>query len=249
MSDNDGDGIPDYYERNGMRIQTGELIYTDPNNPDSDGDGLLDGEEIKHISSPNNIYCFIMKSDPNKKDSDGDGLNDDTELTKTKSKPMYANTEIKPFDSNSFYFQHIGQAWDNVNKIVRSVWIVNGEYENKAINIYKENVDFKNDLLIIDKTDENEINYQIYDSYKYNDYTLMTNTLEALQKYNKKMGRTQWKRTIDGLRHEWAEHNLLYLIPFESIKEPAQHADLDQFAKGTPLGLDGFSFYITEDNK
>ena len=38
----------------------------------SDGDGLLDGEEIKHISSLNNIYCFIMMSDPKKKDSDGD---------------------------------------------------------------------------------------------------------------------------------------------------------------------------------
>ena len=68
--DTDGDGIPDRYE-------TGTGIYvsptntgTSPTNPDSDGDGLNDGEEV-------NIY----HTDPNKKDTDGDGWDDLFEIT------------------------------------------------------------------------------------------------------------------------------------------------------------------------
>lgn len=30
----------------GMRLSNGEIIYTDPLNADTDGDGLKDGEEI-----------------------------------------------------------------------------------------------------------------------------------------------------------------------------------------------------------
>ena len=41
---------------------------TDPNNPDTDGDGLSDGEEI-------NTY----NTDPNNPDTDGDGLSDGEE--------------------------------------------------------------------------------------------------------------------------------------------------------------------------
>lgn len=42
---------------------------TDPNNPDTDKDGLLDGDEVK-----------IFKTNPLKADTDGDGVKDGTEI-------------------------------------------------------------------------------------------------------------------------------------------------------------------------
>ena len=57
--DTDKDGVPDVYER---------LYGTNPNNPDTDGDGLTDYEEI-----------YILGTDPLKKDTDGNGINDGDE--------------------------------------------------------------------------------------------------------------------------------------------------------------------------
>jgi hypothetical protein len=54
--DTDADGLTDAYEN--------LVSKTDPNNPDSDGDGVIDGWEI--------IYHF----DPKNQDSDGDGIVD-----------------------------------------------------------------------------------------------------------------------------------------------------------------------------
>ena len=98
LTDSDNDGIPDVFETMGMRTQTGEIIYTDPSDPDCDGDGLLDGAEINSsmcinrdasledmlleyyrkngISKGYNGFYFKMSSDPTKKDSDEDGLDD-----------------------------------------------------------------------------------------------------------------------------------------------------------------------------
>ncbi len=58
--DNDGDYLPD----------AAEAAYgTDPNDPDTDGDGLWDGEEI-----------ITYGTDPNQVDTDGDGLSDYVEV-------------------------------------------------------------------------------------------------------------------------------------------------------------------------
>ena len=45
------------------------VYFTDPNNPDTDGDGLLDGEEV-----------FDYNTYPNNPDTDGDGYNDGFEV-------------------------------------------------------------------------------------------------------------------------------------------------------------------------
>ncbi|MFH1356390.1 MAG: S8 family serine peptidase, partial [bacterium] len=58
--DADSDGLTDYEEG---------LLGTDPNNPDTDGDGLSDGDEV-------NTYG----TNPLDTDTDGDGLDDNVEL-------------------------------------------------------------------------------------------------------------------------------------------------------------------------
>ena len=73
------------------RLSTCEIIYTDPLNADTDGDGLKDGEEIipqfKFVDSSSIGLpgvscgiCFNMLSDPNMSDSDGDGYSDKEDL-------------------------------------------------------------------------------------------------------------------------------------------------------------------------
>jgi hypothetical protein len=96
--DSDGDGLWDAWETEvfGNLAQTGSgdadndglsnaqefTRKTNPNNPDSDGDGLKDGEEV-------NTY----KSNPTVVDSDGDGLPDGEEVNTYKTDPAKADTD------------------------------------------------------------------------------------------------------------------------------------------------------------
>lgn len=95
-TDTDGDKLPDAVEAAGIRLQNGKILYDcDPTNPDSDDDGLLDGEEInpkpfysdkedngwlgiKKALGVNTVqgYYFKMYSNPQKKDTDDDELDD-----------------------------------------------------------------------------------------------------------------------------------------------------------------------------
>lgn len=72
-SDKDMDGLGKCLEKE---------IGTDPNNPDTDGDGLNDGEEY-----------LTYKTDPLKVDTDGDGLSDYEEVKVTKTNPLIADTD------------------------------------------------------------------------------------------------------------------------------------------------------------
>lgn len=72
-SDDDNDGLTKREELE---------IGTDPNNPDSDGDGLNDGAEFKKYNT-----------DPLNADSDGDGLNDGDEVLKYKTNPNKPDTD------------------------------------------------------------------------------------------------------------------------------------------------------------
>ena len=75
--DNDKDGLPDYYE-DSFKLLNGKIIITDKDNPDTDGDGLKDGEEVKvkyeYSKDKKNVRVKgYMLSNAREKDSDGDG--------------------------------------------------------------------------------------------------------------------------------------------------------------------------------
>ena len=83
--DLDDDGVPDGEEdddRDTVDNATEERIGTDPNNPDTDSDGLLDNEEI-----------FIICVDPLRPDTDGDGLADGEEVHVVGSDPCDSDTD------------------------------------------------------------------------------------------------------------------------------------------------------------
>jgi len=84
--DNDGDGLSNSEEK---------MFRVNPNNPDTDGDGLRDGEEIK-----------AYRTDPRKPDSDGDGLKDGEEIRTCKTNPAMADTDGDGISDGSEVLQH-----------------------------------------------------------------------------------------------------------------------------------------------
>ncbi len=95
-SDKDMDGLGKCLEKE---------IGTDPNNPDTDGDGLNDGEEyLTYKTNPLqtdtdldglNDYeeVKVAKTNPLIADTDGDGLKDGEEVNKYKTDPLKADTD------------------------------------------------------------------------------------------------------------------------------------------------------------
>ncbi len=73
LSDPDSDGL--------SNIREGQL-GTDPNNADTDADGLNDGEEVR-----------IWGTDPLKRDTDGDSLTDGTEVNVLGTDPLRPDTD------------------------------------------------------------------------------------------------------------------------------------------------------------
>jgi len=97
--DTDGDGLADWFEMlgwpvtielaNGQQVQA--YVTSDPYNPDTDGDGLTDGEENARSMDPrtddtdadlvlDREEVFDWRSDPCDQDSDDDGFADQTEI-------------------------------------------------------------------------------------------------------------------------------------------------------------------------
>lgn len=68
--DSDGDGLTDAYEINFT------IPETMPGDPDTDGDGVYDGDEDLDIDGVTNAMERDLGTDPRKLDSDGDGLGD-----------------------------------------------------------------------------------------------------------------------------------------------------------------------------
>ena len=92
-------------DKDGLKNAEEEKLGTDPNNPDTDGDGLLDGEEVKSTRTnalkadtdgdglKDGEEVKKYKTDPLKLDTDGDGLNDGDEVTKYHTDPLNPDTD------------------------------------------------------------------------------------------------------------------------------------------------------------
>ena len=76
QTDEEEDGLLDYYEEHGFRDGFGNHHITDPDLVDTDGDGLSDGYEAGEMVTVNGKTFFRQRSDPTKADTDGDGLDD-----------------------------------------------------------------------------------------------------------------------------------------------------------------------------
>lgn len=70
------------WDKDGLTNSRELEIGTDPKNPDSDGDGLKDGEEV---------YSYY--TNPLKADSDDDNIDDYKEIFETKTSPIKADTD------------------------------------------------------------------------------------------------------------------------------------------------------------
>jgi len=73
VTDTDQDGITDDQEI---------ILGSDANNPDTDGDGLLDGEEVT-----------VFRTDPTNVDTDGDTLQDGAEVDEHNTSPTNPDTD------------------------------------------------------------------------------------------------------------------------------------------------------------
>lgn len=137
LPDEDDDGLPAEFEVSGLVVSNAQIFYTDPENPDCDGDGLLDGEEIyidysqtkivvkKDSRGGNAEYStvvFSYKSDPWNEDTDWDKLTDLEDKSPTQ------------FNELKNYFI----AYDREDKKLyeQALWMIENEYNNQNCEIY-----------------------------------------------------------------------------------------------------------------
>jgi len=142
-----------------------ELIGTDPKNPDSDGDGLDDGQEyLTYNTNPLhsdtdsdglNDYDEVMthNTDPLKADSDGDGLNDGDEVSRYKSDPLKADTdndglndgeEVMKYKSNPLKADSDGDGLNDYDEVMKyKTNPLKADSDSDGLNDYDEVMKYK----------------------------------------------------------------------------------------------------------
>ncbi|PKL82292.1 MAG: hypothetical protein CVV24_10880 [Ignavibacteriae bacterium HGW-Ignavibacteriae-3] len=92
-------------DHDGLTKREELALGTDPDNADTDGDGLKDGEEVnKYFTNPLKVdtdgdgladgdEVMKYKTEPTKVDTDGDGLSDGDEVLKYKTDPLKTDTD------------------------------------------------------------------------------------------------------------------------------------------------------------
>jgi len=100
-----GESMNSDKDQDGLTKREELELGTDPDNPDSDGDGLKDGDEVKKYNTDplkadsdgdglkDGEEVLTYKTNPNNVDTDGDGLSDGDEILKYKTDPLKADTD------------------------------------------------------------------------------------------------------------------------------------------------------------
>ena len=123
--DSDGDFLTDILEA---------VEGTDPDNPDSDGDKLLDGEEYHAV--------FDYKTNPLAADTDGDTMNDWDEIFIFKSNPLIADFSgevVTAFSVNPSDYEFTYGSWETSNTSVRHLsrnGFINWEVDVETEGVY-----------------------------------------------------------------------------------------------------------------
>jgi outer membrane protein OmpA-like peptidoglycan-associated protein len=128
-------------DKDGLTNKVEKELGTNPENPDSDGDGLKDGAEV-------NQY----KTDPLNKDSDLDGLNDGAEVNQYKSNPLNTDSDGDGLNDGA-----------EVNQYKTSP--INADSDGDGVNDGPEVNQYKSDPLIRDSdgdglSDGDEVKYK-----------------------------------------------------------------------------------------
>lgn len=92
LTDTDEDGLDDYYEV--------FVTYTAPANPDSDNNGVNDGNEDFDEDGLTNLEEYILTTDPWNEDSDGDGIKDGEEINTYGTDPLKKDTDDDGLEDN-----------------------------------------------------------------------------------------------------------------------------------------------------
>lgn len=130
----DGDGLYDIYERSGMKLPNGQVVYTDATSVDTDGDGLTDFQEIGIVFKVDDRYIgnfmtkeikyFVMNSDPTQKDTDDDGITDDKDTSPWKADSISIN-----LSSNSGYVHTITGTSANMHDVSETANLIREDDE------------------------------------------------------------------------------------------------------------------------
>lgn len=97
MKDTDGDGLDDYYEV--------FVTYTDPVKPDSDDNGVNDGDEDFDEDGLTNLEEYTVSTNPWNDDSDDDKLKDGEEINTYGTDPLKKDTDDDGLEDNDeIYF-------------------------------------------------------------------------------------------------------------------------------------------------
>ena len=129
VTDIDEDGLYDQIEKIGILLDNRRIIYTDPGEPDSDGDELLDGEEIFpqiHFEYEDGEAIrgyFVMYSNPNKEDSDDDGLFDNKRV-------YYGSKVMVPIDPHPLNYDGPNGVWMKQKEIAQEGDFIQTKYSD-----------------------------------------------------------------------------------------------------------------------
>lgn len=138
-TDSDQDSLPDYYEDN-LILFNGKKLTLDKNNPDTDGDGKLDGEEVilKYKYNEDNtkvIVVGIIVSDPTDNPNyitvaheiEDDNVKEDRRLTMVEWKPLegLSQTMMAQDDSFEALVENVPVVLDTANFVLS--WLNNSQ--------------------------------------------------------------------------------------------------------------------------